>query len=345
MLDSMTSSDILNAQLNTRGVDGFTSTQGDRAQAYPVQVDQYTLKSELSFEGVGVHSGDVVRVTLKPADVNTGIVFKRIDVASDNNDERDSIVLANYDNVRDTRLCTKLINDDGVAVATVEHLMAALAAMGIDNVLIEMNGEEMPIMDGSSEPFMVQMEYTGIQVQSTPRRAIRILKEIAIQGDNGEIAKLSPTDTHHMTISARIDFDSAVIGSQQMSIPISKDTFKNQLATARTFGFVRDIEKLRQVGLARGGSFDNAIVVDEDRVLNPTGLRFDDEFIRHKILDAVGDLYLAGAPIIGNYYGERLGHAMNNKILHALFADETAYEWIDMDAPLGDSPSTLKKPA
>ena len=314
-------------------------------QTVAMQVHQQTLKSELSFEGVGVHSGDVVRVTLKPADINTGIVFKRTDVASDNDDARDSVVYAQYDNVCDTRLCTKLVNDDGVAIATVEHLMAAFAAMGIDNVLVEMNGEEMPIMDGSSEPFLFLMECTGIQAQSAPRRAIRILKEITVNGDKGEMVKLSPTDKPHMSIFARIDFDSHAIGCQEMHMDVSKDTFKDQLAKARTFGFMRDLEMLRDAGLARGGSFDNAIIVDEDRVLNPTGLRFDDEFVRHKILDAVGDLYMAGAPILGHYHGERLGHALNNAILRALFDDATAYEWIELDGELGKNVSTLKQPA
>ena len=325
-------------------LDGMTASEHTH-MAIATQMHQHTLKSELSFEGVGVHSGVLVRVTLKPADVNTGIVFRRTDVASDHNDTRDSVVYARYDNVVDTRLCTKLMNDDGVAVTTVEHLMAAFAAMSVDNVLVEMNGEEMPIMDGSSEPFMFLMECTGIESQTAPRRAIRIVKEITIQGDNGEIAKLSPTDTPEMSIFARIDFDNPVIGTQEMQMRIGKDTFKNQLAKARTFGFMRDIEMLRDAGLAQGGSFDNAIILDDNSVLNPTGLRFDDEFIRHKILDAVGDLYMAGAPILGHYHAERLGHALNNQILQALFADETAYQWVEMDALSEKDLSVIKQPA
>ena len=327
-------------------LDGMTNSEHmDRGDTPTLQVYQCTLKSELSFEGIGVHSGAVVRVTLKPADVNTGIVFKRTDVAQDYHDERDSVVYAHYDNVCDTRLCTKLMNDDGVAITTVEHLMAAFAALGIDNVLVEMNGEEMPIMDGSSEPFITLMEYTGVEPQTAPRRAIRIIKEISVTGDKGEMVKLSPTDTLNMSIFARIDFENSVIGTQEMHMDIGKDTFKDQLAKARTFGFMRDIQMLQDAGLARGGSYENAIIVDEDRVLNPTGLRFDDEFVRHKILDAVGDLYMAGAPILGHYHGERLGHAMNNKILQALFADETCYQWVDMDVALEKSQTTLKQPA
>ena len=325
-------------------LDGMTGIQ-QMDMIATAQIHQATLKSTTSFEGVGVHSGDIVHVTLKPADVNTGIVFKRTDIEMDVDDSRDFMVPARYDLVRDTRLCTKLINNDGVAVSTVEHLMAAFSALGIDNVIVEMNGEEMPIMDGSSEPFVFLIECAGIQEQKSPRRAIRVLKEVVVQGDKGEIVKLSPTDTLHMSIFASIAFDNTVIGCQEMYMNISKESFKSELSKARTFGFMRDIEMLRDAGLARGGSTDTAVIIDEDRVLNPSGLRFDDECVRHKTLDAVGDLYMAGAPILAHYHGERLGHAMNNQILHALFSDDSAYEWVEMDMELDKSLSAMKQSA
>lgn len=322
-------------------LDGVVSINpGNRFR--PIQVNQQTLQSSTEFKGEGIHSGDVVRVILKPADVDTGIVFKRTDVALDPQDDRNPVIVCDYDSVSETHLCTRISNRDGVSVSTVEHLMAALSVMGIDNVVIEMDGEEMPIMDGSSEPFVFLIECAGVVEQSISRRAIRILKDVIVRGDREEMVKLSPTNTLNLSIFASIDFDNPVIGRQDIYMNVIKDDFIKDFAKARTFGFASDVEKLRAMGLVRGGTLDNAIVVGVDGVMNPSGLRYEDEFVRHKALDAVGDLYVIGVPILGHYHGERPGHAMNNKLLHALFADKTAYEWVDMDSQLELSQSMLK---
>lgn len=319
-----------------------TATAQQKPCMLPVQVNQQTLATPTKFQGVGVHSGRVVQVVLKPAGVDTGIIFKRTDVESNIADDRNSTIVCRPNAVSDTRLCTKISNEDGVSVATIEHLMAGLSVMGIDNVVIEMDGEEMPIMDGSAEPFVFLIECAGLQNQGVPRRAIRIKREISVRGENGELVKLSPTNTLHLSVFASIDFDNPAVGCQDIYTHVTRDAFVQDFARARTFGFMADIEKLRAMGLARGGSTENAIIIGGDGVVNKSGLRYEDEFVRHKALDAVGDLYVAGAPILGHYHGERLGHAMNNKLLRALFADETAYEWVDMDSQLAQSQSMLK---
>lgn len=281
---------------------------------------QKTVAQDIQIDGVGLHSGAAVRLVIKPAPADHGLIFHRVDV-----DESKKIVHARWDQVTDTRLCTLLENEYGVSVGTVEHLMAALCALGIDNAVMELNGPEVPILDGSSAQFMDHIIKGGIDVLEAPRRTIRVLKEIRVEQD-GKIAVLSPSTVP--TYKGMIDFDHPDIGQQSYEIQLVNGNFAHELSEARTFGFEREVEQLRAMGLARGGSLENAIVLGEDKVLNPDGLRFKDEFIRHKLLDAVGDLYLAGAPLQAAYYGEKAGHAMNNAVLHALFADETAWDYV-----------------
>lgn len=279
---------------------------------------QKTVSADVEFKGVGLHGGQDVTLVIKPAPVDTGLVFKRVDVDADQAD-----IQARWDRVTDTQLCTVVENEHGVRVGTVEHIMAALCALNIDNAILEIDGPEVPIMDGSSALFINAIQETGLSVQDAPRRTIRVLKEIRVEQD-GKVAVLSPSDIP--TYKGTIDFDHPEIGRQSYELQLLNGNFAHELAEARTFGFQKEVEYLRSIGLARGGSLDNAIVLSDDSVLNPDGLRFEDEFIRHKLLDAVGDLYLAGAPLQAEYYGEKAGHAMNNAVLHALFADPTAWE-------------------
>jgi len=282
-------------------------------------VRQRTLKSSINCTGVGLHSGNKISMTFKPAPVDTGVVFRRTDIQG-----KGAVIPARFDHVVDTRLCSVLGNKDGVTVGTVEHVMAALAGCGIDNVEIELNGPEVPIMDGSSEPFVFLIECAGIVEQDAPRRVIRVLKRVEVAYGSGHVA-ISPADTQ--IIDFEIDFDSQVVNRQEMSLKVVNGAFRKELAKARTFGFLHEVEALWEAGLAKGGSLDNAIVVGHDGVMNEDGLRFDDEFVRHKALDAIGDLYLAGAPVIGRFEGVCSGHAANNKLLRALLADESAWEW------------------
>ena len=282
-------------------------------------VNQRTLKSSISCSGVGLHSGEKVSLTLNPADTGTGIVFKRTDIAGGG-----ASIPAKWDHVVDTRLCTTIGNGDGVTVATVEHLMAALSGCGIDNALIELNGSEVPIMDGSAQPFVFLVECAGVVEQDKPRRVIRVLKSVSARDGNGE-ARLSPGS--FLSLDIKIDFDCDAISRQSLSIGIVNGSFAKELARARTFGFLHEVEALWAAGFAKGGSLENAVVVSGDKVLNEGGLRYEDEFVRHKILDAVGDLYLAGAPIIGKFEGVYSGHATNNALLRALFADPEAWKY------------------
>ena len=282
-------------------------------------VRQRTLKSSINCTGVGLHSGEKISMTMKPAPVNTGVVFRRTDIKG-----KGAVIPARFDRVVDTRLCSLLGNEDGVTVGTVEHVMAALAGCGIDNVEIELNGAEVPIMDGRSEPFVFLIECAGIVEQAAPRRVIRVLKRVEVTYGSGHVA-ISPADAQ--IIDFEIDFDSTVVNRQEMSLKVVNGAFRKELAKARTFGFLHEVEALWEAGLAKGGSLDNAIVVGHDGVMNEDGLRFDDEFVRHKALDAIGDLYLAGAPVIGRFEGVCSGHAANNKLVRALLADESAWKW------------------
>jgi len=280
-------------------------------------VFQKTLRNNISCAGVGLHGGRSINMKLIPAPANSGIVFKRTDV-----DPSVSKIPAQYDTVSDLMMCTTVKNDADVKVATVEHLMAALSGCGIDNVIIELDGPEVPVMDGSSAPFVFLIECADIVEQDAPRRYIKVLKEVEVS-EGAATASLAPAD--NISIAFEIDFDNPRIGKQNCSFNLRNGTFKNELSRARTFGFLGDFEQLKKLGLVKGGSLDNAIVLSGSDVLNEEGLRYDDEFVRHKALDAIGDLYLAGSPIIGEFYGFRSGHALNNKLLHAFLSDKDAW--------------------
>lgn len=283
---------------------------------------QHTLKTPFTVTGVGLHSGQNITMSLYPARAGNGVVFVRTDVH-----DRDNLIPALWNKVIDTKLCTVVGNKDGVSVGTVEHLMAALRGCDIDNVVIELDGPEIPVMDGSAQPFVERIQSAGCVVQSLPRRGIKVLKDVSVELD-GKTASLRPSEAS--VFGGQIDFDHPEIGRQAYTMEMVNGNFAHELADSRTFGFVHEVEYLRSQGLALGGSLDNAIVLDKTRVMNETGLRHADEFIRHKLLDAVGDLYLAGGPIIGAYEGSKAGHALNNMLLHALFADDEAYTFVDL---------------
>lgn len=284
---------------------------------------QRTPNKLIQATGVGLHSGEKVLLTLHPAPINTGIVFRRTDL--------DPIVevKASYENVCDTMLCTSL-QHNGVKVATVEHLMSALAGLGIDNAYIDVNAPELPIMDGSAAPFVFLIQSAGIREQSAKKRFIRILKPVRVE-DGDKYVQFLPHDGYK--ISFQIDFDHPVFNSkpQTAEFDFSATSYIKQVSRARTFGFLSDYEKLRQVGLVNGGSLDNAIVVDDYRIVNEDGLRFDDEFVKHKVLDAVGDLYLLGSGLIGAFEGYKSGHGLNNKLVRALMQQEDAWEYTYVD--------------
>jgi UDP-3-O-[3-hydroxymyristoyl] N-acetylglucosamine deacetylase len=289
----------------------------------PIELEmQRTLFGSTQCTGVGVHSGAPVTLRLLPAPVDSGIVFIRTDIAEGKNR-----VAAHWDNVVDTRLCTMLGNEHG----TVEHLMAAWRALDIDTAFIELDGTEVPIMDGSSAPFVLLIEMAGVQEQDAPRQWIEIIKPIHIEHE-GKTASLVPSDQASFAIE--IKFDNTVIAQQSYDIEISATAFKGEISRARTFGFLAEVEQLRKMGLARGGSLHNAVVISGDKVLNEDGLRYGDEFARHKLLDAIGDLSLAGAPIRGSFSGYCTGHALNNKLLHALFADRSAWRMVTRADPM-----------
>jgi UDP-3-O-[3-hydroxymyristoyl] N-acetylglucosamine deacetylase len=298
---------------------------------------QSTLRTAVAIEGVGIHSGEEVRLGLHPAAPDTGIVFRRSDLPAGV-----GMIRARFDRVVDTRLCTLLRNDDGAHVATVEHLLAALAASGIDNLLVELDGPEVPILDGSAAPWMALIEAAGRRVQEAPRRVIRVLRPVQVHAGEAWVTLLPAADTRY---SVAIDFPHPAIGRQQIEFRLTRAGFRRHVAAARTFGFVSDIARLQAQGLARGGSLENAIVVGESGVLNVSGLRFADEFVRHKLLDLIGDLYLAGAPILGQVVAHRPGHALNNALLHALFAQADAWRMEAANAAAAVEPSPLSEPA
>ncbi|HCP00828.1 MAG: UDP-3-O-[3-hydroxymyristoyl] N-acetylglucosamine deacetylase [Alphaproteobacteria bacterium] len=285
---------------------------------------QHTIKSEIGCSGTGLHTGETVSILLKPAPANTGIVFRRTDQIGNGTE-----IPALVENVVEATLCTTLGDKDGVTIATVEHLLAALAGCLIDNAIVEVDGSEVPIMDGSAAPFVFLIECAGTIAQDTPRRTIEVLKHVDVELDGRQVS-LSPGNG--FSVGFEIDFDSNVIGRQDMNVRLVNGTFKGQISRARTFGFVEEVDQLRRMGLALGGSLDNAVVVSGDEILNDEGLRYEDEFVRHKILDCVGDLYLAGAPISGHFEGYRSGHAMNHEIVRALFADPSAWRYTEMSA-------------
>ena len=283
---------------------------------------QHTLKSSVKISDIGLHSGKMVNITIHPANADTGVLFKRVDVT-----DKDNLILARWDNVVDTRLCTVIGNKSGVVVATIEHLMAGLRGCGIDNAIVEIDAGEVPILDGSAQPFVKLFDEAGTIAQDAPRRAIRVKKEIRFQDGDKEVV-LSPSNVP--VYGGQIDYDHATIGSQRYEMKLVNGNFKHDLADCRTFCLLSDVELMQANGLALGGSLDNAIVVNDEGVMNEDGLRCENEFIRHKLLDAIGDLSLCGGLFLGRYEGLKIGHAMNNKALHALFADDDAWEMIDL---------------
>ena len=285
---------------------------------------QTTLKASVSFTGTGLHTGRAVRLIVNPASAEYGIWFRRTDVA-----DRDSLVPARWDAVSDTRLNTTIANSDGVTVSTIEHLMAALAGCGVHNALIEIDGPEVPLLDGSSKAFVSAILQRGLRELDAPVRAIRVLKPVAVE-ENGAKAALIPAD--ELQIDFHIDFEDVAIGKQTKSLPMANGAFVRELCDSRTFCQKGDIDAMRDKGLIVGGSVTSAVVFDGDEVVTPGGLRHGDEPVRHKMLDALGDLTLAGAPVLGRYMGHRAGHAITNKLLRALFADPEAFELTECDA-------------
>lgn len=282
---------------------------------------QNTLKSAVVFRGLGLHSGAPVRMVVHPASADYGIWFKRTDLAP-----AQAMIPARWDAVVPSKLCTLLANEQGATVSTVEHVMAALAGCAIHNALIEIDGPEVPILDGSSAPFVARFLARGTREQAAPVRAIRVLRPVEVR-EGAAVARLEPSDM--LEIDFRIDFAETAIGQQEKSLNMSNGAFVRELCDSRTFCRQADVDAMRANGLALGGTLENAVVFDDDRVLSPGGLRHADEPVRHKMLDAVGDLALAGGPILGRYTGVRAGHALTNRLLHALFADPAAYQVVD----------------
>ena len=287
----------------------------------PAAIRQTTLAAPIHCTGTGVHSGLPVTLRLLPAPADRGIVFRRVDL------EPAVEIPALWDRVVDTKLCTVLGSADGaVTVGTVEHLMAALAGCQIDNLVIEIDGPELPIMDGSAEPFVFLIECAGVARLDAARKAIKVLRAIeVIDGDKRAI--LSPASD--FSLDLEIEFAASVVGRQSRVTTLAPDAFKRDISRARTFGFLHEVDALRRIGLARGGSLENAVVIDGDTVMNEGGLRYADEFVRHKLLDAVGDLYLAGRPLLASFDATRCGHALNNQLLRALFANPDA--WVEVE--------------
>ena len=287
---------------------------------------QTTVTKPISFDGVGLHSGLSARLVIRPAAVDHGIVFRRVDCPAGTGD-----IPALWTHVNQTPLCTRLENAHGVQVSTVDHVMAALMGCGIHNALITVDGPEVPILDGSSALFVRGILQTGLRKQGQPVRALRVLRAVEVRRGNAW-ARLTPHDT--LTIEFDIAFDEAAIGVQKKTLNMANGSFVRELASSRTFCRKSDVDAMRASGLALGGSLDNAVVVDGADVLSPGGLRHSDEAVRHKMLDALGDLALAGAPLLGFYQGHLAGHALTNDLLRALFDQPGAVEWVTCDATL-----------
>lgn len=300
-------------------------------------IKQRTLKNVIRAIGVGLHTGGKVYLTLRPAAVDTGIVFQRVDL------EPSVDIRAKPENVSDTRLSTTLGKGE-VKISTVEHLMSAFAGLGIDNAYVEVSAPEVPIMDGSAGPFVFLLQSAGILEQKQFKKFIRIKKPLTVVEDDKWV-KFEPFNG--FKVSFAIDFDHPVLqkSTSSATVDFSTTSFVKEVSRARTFGFMHDLEALRDIGLAQGGSFDNAIVMDSYRILNEDGLRYEDEFVKHKVLDAIGDLYLLGHPLIGAFSAHKSGHALNNRLLRKLVADETAWELVSFEkeeeVPIAFAPTTL----
>ncbi len=286
-------------------------------------IKQRTLKNTIRATGVGLHTGDKVYLTLRPAEANTGIRFRRVDLANP------VTIEATPENVGETMLSTTLVAGD-VKISTIEHLLSAFAGLGIDNAIIDVSAAEVPIMDGSAGPFVFLLQSAGVEEQDSPKQYLRIKRSIRVE-DEDKWAAFEPFDGFKVTFT--IDFEHPAFEDhvKTATMDFSSTTFVKEVSRARTFGFMKDIEMLRQNNLALGGSLDNAIVVDDDRIINEDGLRYADEFVKHKILDAIGDLYLLGHSLIGEFTGYKSGHGLNNKLLRALLNDKDAWEMVTFD--------------
>lgn len=286
-------------------------------------IRQRTLKNVIRATGVGIHTGQKVYMTLRPALPDTGIVFRRVDLAEPVE------ILARAENVGDTRLSTTLVKGD-VRVATIEHLLSAMAGLGIDNAYVDVSASEVPIMDGSAGPFVFLIQSAGIEEQNAPKRFIRIKQPVVVDGED-KWARLDPFEG--FKVGFAIDFDHPMFKThtREATVDFSTTSFVKEVSRARTFGFMRDIEMLRERNLVLGGSMDNAIVLDDYRILNEDGLRYEDEFVKHKILDAIGDLYLLGRSVIGSFIGYKSGHELNNQLIRTLLATESAWEEVTFD--------------
>ncbi|ATW43045.1 UDP-3-O-acyl-N-acetylglucosamine deacetylase [Glaesserella parasuis] len=288
-------------------------------------IKQRTLKQAAKVTGIGLHSGKKVTLTLRPAPANTGIIYARTDLKP--------VVYfpASAESIRDTQLCTCMINDEGVRISTVEHLNAAMSALGLDNLIVEVDAAEIPIMDGSSSPFIYLLLDAGIEEQDAPKKFIRIKESVRVE-EGDKWAEFKPY-SHGLKLDFTIDFTHPMITKEvrNYKMEFSAQHFIQQLSRARTFTFMKDVEYLQSMGLALGGSLDNAIVLDEYRILNEEGLRFKDELVRHKMLDAVGDLFMCGYNILGDFKAYKSGHGLNNKLLRAVLANENAWEFVTFD--------------
>lgn len=295
---------------------------------------QRTLKTQVEATGVGLHSGEKVTLKLLPAAIDTGIVFRRTDLPGM------PTIQATPDAVKDTRMCSAL-EDNGARVATVEHLMSALAGLGVDNIIVEVSAAEIPIMDGSSGPFIFLLQSAGISEQSAPKKFIRIKNRIEVKDDDKWV-RFDPY--HGFKMDFTIDFAHPVFenSGSNVKIDFADNSYIKEISRARTFGFMHEVEYLRANGLARGGSLDNAIVLDEFRVLNTDGLRYEDEFAKHKVLDAIGDLYMLGHPLLGAYTAFKSGHGLNNQLIRALMADDDAWEYVTFE-DLSKAPTGFKE--
>ncbi|OFC71327.1 UDP-3-O-acyl-N-acetylglucosamine deacetylase [Alteromonas confluentis] len=284
-------------------------------------IRQRTIKESVQETGIGLHKGEKVTMTLRPAPANTGIVFRRIDL------DPFVDIPARANAVGNTMLCTCVNNEDGVSIHTVEHLASALAGLGIDNIIVEVDSNELPIMDGSASPFVFLLQTAGIEELNAPKRFIRITKTVRVE-DGDKWAELRPYDGFR--VDFRIDFDHPVISqtNQHMVMDFDSNSYVDEVSRARTFGFMRDLEYMNANNLALGGSMENAVALDDFRILNPEGLRYDDEFLKHKVLDAVGDLYMGGHSIIGELAAYKTGHGLNNKLLNAVLEQQDCWEYV-----------------
>jgi len=287
-------------------------------------IRQRTIKHSVQETGIGLHKGEKVTMTLRPAPANTGIIFRRVDLIPHVD------IPSRAKAVKDTVLCTCISNDNGVTVHTVEHLASALAGLGIDNIIVEVNSHELPIMDGSASPFVFLLQSAGIEELNAPKQFLKLIKTVRVE-DGDKWAELSPFNGFKVDFA--IDFDHPVISQtrQRMVLDFSSDSYIDHVSRARTFGFMRDLEMMNSMDLALGGSMNNAVALDEYRVLNPEGLRYEDEFLKHKVLDAVGDLYLGGHSIIGLLKAYKTGHGLNNKLLNAVLDQSDAWEYVTYD--------------